>query len=155
MRRLRLLAALVLALGAAAAPPAASALDPNEMFDDPALEERARRIGRELRCVVCDNQSIFDSNALVARDLRALVRRRIEAGDNDEAVLEHVADLYGDYVLFEPPVALRTSPLWLAPIFFLGSGAVLIAARRRTQSRRRRLSADERAEARRVLETRQ
>ena len=113
----------------------AAAIEPGEMFEDPAQEARARDIGRELRCLVCRNQSIFDSNAGLARDLRALVRERMEAGDTDTQVLSFVAERYGDYVLLDPPVHGGTALLWAAPVAFLligGGLAAVYLTRRRT-----------------------
>ena len=102
---------------ACAAP--ALAITPSEMFDDPEQEARARDIGRELRCVLCRNQSIFDSNAGIAHDLRRTVRERIVAGDSDEEILAYIQARYGDYVLLSPPVDAHTYVLWFAPFAFL------------------------------------
>ncbi len=102
---------------ACAAP--ALAITPSEMFDDPEQEARARDIGRELRCVLCRNQSIFDSNAGIAHDLRRTVRERIVAGDSDEEILAYIQARYGDYVLLSPPVDAHTYVLWSAPFVFL------------------------------------
>lgn len=111
----------------------AFAVDPSEVLPNPALESRAREIGRALRCVVCQNQSIDDSNAEVARDMRRAVRERLVAGDNDAAVFDFMVARYGDYVLLNPPFKARTLILWLgAPLVLLIAGAgLLIAARRR------------------------
>jgi cytochrome c-type biogenesis protein CcmH len=132
-------------------PGPAGAIDADEMFDDPVKEARALAIGKELRCLVCQNQSIFDSNAGLARDLRLLVRERMEAGDSDEEIVAYVVARYGDYVLLEPPVKLGTYALWAAPlalvgIALLGAGLYL---RRRTPPEA--LDAEERARARRIL----
>ncbi|MCV6596052.1 MAG: cytochrome c-type biogenesis protein CcmH [Mangrovicoccus sp.] len=110
-----LISAVLLAMTGAPA----HALDPNEMFDDPVLEQRARDLGRELRCVKCRNQSIFDSNAGIAQDMRVVVRERIAAGDSDEEVLEWLRERYGDYVLLNPRATGQTALLWLAPLGFL------------------------------------
>ena len=91
--------------------PAALALDADEMFKDPTKEERARDIGRQLRCMVCQNQSIFDSNSGLAKDLRVLVRERMEAGDEDGEVLSYISDRYGDYVLLEPRMDAKNAVL--------------------------------------------
>ena len=139
--------ALFLALAAAPA----LAVDPDEMLDAPALEQKAQAIARKLRCVVCDNQSILDSNATIAKDLRILVRERVAAGDDEEAVLERVVSYYGDYVLFEPPVRLETIVLWAAPALFFIGGVALLVRRRRAASAVAPLSEAERAEARRLL----
>ena len=91
------------------------AVEPDEMLDDPVLEERAREIGRDLRCLVCQNESIEDSNADLARDLRLLVRERLVAGDSDEEVIAYVSARYGDFVLLDPPVKPKTWALWFGP----------------------------------------
>ncbi len=111
----------------------AFAVEPSEVLPNPALETRAREIGRALRCVVCQNQSIDDSNAEVARDMRRAVRERLVAGDNDAAVFDFMVARYGDYVLLNPPFKARTLLLWLgAPLVLLiAGGALLLAARRR------------------------
>lgn len=92
------------------------ALDAGEMFADAAEEARARDIGRQLRCLVCQNQSIFDSNSGLAKDLRVVVRERMVAGDTDAEVLGFVADRFGDYVLLRPRVSRQTYVLWATPI---------------------------------------
>ncbi len=111
----------------------ALAVEPSEMLKDPALEARARTLGRELRCVVCQNQSIDDSAAEVAHDMRVAVRERLTAGDSDRAVMDYMVARYGDYVLLQPPFKPRTLVLWLgAPLVLLLAGAALfLAARRR------------------------
>jgi cytochrome c-type biogenesis protein CcmH len=126
LRGVLLLLALVLA-----AP--VHAVEPSEVLPDPALETRAREIGRALRCVVCQNQSIDDSNAEVARDMRRAVRERLVAGDSDTSVFDFMVARYGDYVLLKPPFKAGTLVLWLgAPLVLLiAGGALLIAARRR------------------------
>lgn len=100
---------------AVALPFAASALEPNEVLSDPALESRAREVGKGLRCVVCQNQSIDDSNAELAGDMRVLVRERIVAGDSNDEVLAYMVDRYGDYVLLDPPFKASTYVLWIGP----------------------------------------
>jgi len=105
----------------------ALAVEPGEMLDDPALEARARQISRELRCLVCQNQSIDDSDSDVAHDLRLLVRERLLAGDSDQAVLDYVAQRYGDFVLLQPPVKPATWPLWFGPAALLLIAAAGIA----------------------------
>ena len=126
---MRLLLALVLALIALPA----LAVEPSEMLKDPALEARARDIGRGLRCVVCQNQSIDDSNAEVAHDMRRAVRERLLAGDSDDKVYAFMVARYGDYVLLLPPLKSSTLLLWLgAPlVLLLAGGLLLLAARRR------------------------
>ena len=95
------------------------AVEPDEVLDDPALEARAREIGRELRCVTCQSQSIDDSNAPLAKDLRLVVRERLLAGDSDEEVVAYVTDRYGDYVRLKPEVRGDTLALWLTPLLAL------------------------------------
>ena len=123
--------ALVLALLFLALP--AFATEPSEMLSDPSLELRARAISRELRCVVCQNQSIDDSAAEVAHDMRRAVRERLSAGDSNDQVFAYMVARYGDYVLLKPPFKAGTLVLWLgAPaLLLIAAGALLIAARRR------------------------
>ena len=130
---MRLLLALVLALLALPAlAPAAQAVEPSEMLKDPALEARARDIGRNLRCVVCQNQSIDDSAAEVAHDMRRAVRERLSAGDSDDKVYAFMVARYGDYVLLKPPFKPGTLVLWLgAPVLLLVAGGMLLLAARR------------------------
>lgn len=106
--------------------PAAHAVQPDEVLADPALEARAREISKDLRCLVCQNQSIDDSNADLARDLRVIVRERLVAGDTNDAVKEYVVARYGDYVLLTPPFNTATLLLWAGPGLILVF-AVLIA----------------------------
>lgn len=120
----------VLSLFTAAAlvmiPLSAPALDADEMFADPVTEARARDIGRQLRCLKCRNQSIFDLNAGIAKDLRVAVRDRMVAGDTDEEIMAYVAERFGDYVLLKPRVASYTYLLWMAPFLFIGAGGVAV-----------------------------
>ena len=118
------LLAAVLALTPLAA---AHAVQPDEVLPDPAMETRAREISKDLRCLVCQNQSIDDSNAPLARDLRVLVRERLTAGDSNEQVLGYVTDRYGDYVLLRPPFKATTLFLWIGPFIILAIGAVVTA----------------------------
>ncbi len=111
----------------------AHAVEPGEMLKDPALEARARKISQELRCLVCQNQSIDDSNADLARDLRVLVRERLTAGDSDAAVLAFVEARYGEFVLLRPRLSLHTALLWSAPILLLLGAAIYILRRTRAQ----------------------
>src|SRR5262249_44440722 len=122
---------LVLALLMLAAP--SLAVDPSEMLKDPALEARARTLSRELRCVVCQNQSIDDSAAEGAHDMRRAVRDRLSAGDSDRQVRAFMVARYGDFVLLDPPFKPRTLILWLgAPLLLLIAGALLwLNARRK------------------------
>jgi len=115
------------------APLSAQAVEPNEILRDPALEARAREVGKELRCVVCQNQSIDDSNAELAGDMRVLVRERITAGDSNKEVLDYMVDRYGDYVLLNPPFKAATLVLWIGPaaIAVLGLFWVAMMFRRR------------------------
>ncbi len=110
----------------------AHAVEPGEMLKDPALEARARKISQELRCVVCQNQSIDDSNAPLAHDLRVIVRERLAAGDGDAQVLAFVEARYGEFVLLRPRFKLQTLLLWLTPLLLL-AGAVLFLWRARRQ----------------------
>jgi cytochrome c-type biogenesis protein CcmH len=139
--------ALVLALLLVASP-AAAIVDPREMLPDPAQEARAREIGKGLRCLVCQNQSIDDSNAGLARDLRRIVRERVAAGDTNEQVIAFVTDRYGDYVRLNPPLTAATVALWASPAVVLGFGLFAVAAfyrRRRTIAPPPDLSEEERA----------
>ncbi|MBX3568774.1 MAG: cytochrome c-type biogenesis protein CcmH [Rhizobiaceae bacterium] len=145
MRRLRLLGlALLLCLAAA---PQALAVTPQEVLADPALEARARAISAELRCMVCQNQSIDDSDADLAHDLRVLVRERLVAGDSDRAVVDYVVSRYGEFVLLKPRMSLRNALLWATPvvILLLGAGAAAAALRRRRPAPSAALSPGEEA----------
>jgi len=115
----------------------AFAVLPEERLADPALEARARALGQELRCLVCQNQSIDDSNADLAHDLRVLVRERLQAGDSGEEVLAYLTRRYGDYVLLRPPVKPDTWLLWFGPpaLLLLGGGGLALALRRRSGER--------------------
>ena len=123
----------------------AHAVEPGEILKDPALEARARTISQELRCVVCQNQSIDDSNAPLAHDLRVLVRERLTAGDTDSQVLAFVEARYGEFVLLRPRFKLQTLLLWLTPLLLLGGAAVFLVRARSRQpaSGAAPLSADE------------
>ena len=129
MRHLATIALLATLLS----PSAALAVQPDEILKDPALEARARNLSQELRCMVCQNQSIDDSEATLARDLRLLVRERLTKGDSDSEVLKYLVDRYGAFVLLKPPVELNTLLLWsVAPVVLLtGIGALIVMARRR------------------------
>jgi cytochrome c-type biogenesis protein CcmH len=109
----------------------AAAVEPDEMLADPALEARARTLSQELRCVVCQNQSIDDSNAALAKDLRLIVRERLRAGDSDAAVLAFVEARYGEFVLLRPKLNAHTLLLWLAPLLLLVATAFIVLRRAR------------------------
>ncbi len=102
----------------------AVAVQPNEVLKDAALEARARTLSKDIRCLVCQNQSIDDSNADLARDLRVLVRERLTQGDSDDQVLDYLVKRYGDYVLLKPPVKSSTYVLWFGPLVILILGIV-------------------------------
>ena len=112
------------------------AVQPDEMLDDPALEARARDISEGLRCVVCRNESIDDSNAELAGDLRVLVRERLLAGDTDEEVVAYIVDRYGEYVLLKPQAGGSNLVLWLAgpAMLLLGAAIGVVFVRRRSQA---------------------
>lgn len=135
MRRLMAIVALVLVAGL---PSALHAVQPDEVMHDPAKEARARALSRELRCMVCQNQSIDDSEAPLARDLRLLVRERIASGDSDKQVLDFLVARYGEFVLLKPPLKEHTLILWfLTPAVLLGGGVGLwLYNRKRWDSRR-------------------
>jgi cytochrome c-type biogenesis protein CcmH len=127
----RCLVGLVLLL---ALPLAAEAVQPDEILADATLETRARALSTELRCMVCQNESIDDSHADLARDLRLLVRERLKAGDSDAAIRTYLVQRYGDFILLKPRFKLSTVLLWSAPVLvlLLGGGAIVLAMRRRT-----------------------
>lgn len=102
----------------------ALAIDNAPAFDDPALQERYERINRQLRCLQCRSETIADSNATLAGDLRIQVKELIAAGKTDDEIMKFMTDRYSDYVLYDPPVAPRTWILWAAPILLLGGGIV-------------------------------
>jgi cytochrome c-type biogenesis protein CcmH len=146
IRRLLLAAALLNAIGV----PASWAVEPSERLVDPGLEARARIISQELRCLVCQNESIDESNAQLAHDLRLLVRRRLVAGDTDQQVLNYIVARYGVFVLLNPPFEPVTWLLWLGPpALVLGAGAILLlrVSRRRLDPRLLDLSPNEPARA--------
>lgn len=113
-------------------PAAAMAVEPGEMLSDPALEARARDLSRQLRCMVCQNESIDDSNAPLAHDIRVLVRQRLLAGDSDRQVLDFLVARYGEFVLLKPRFSRHTLALWFAgPAVLIGGAVVLFLAWRR------------------------
>jgi len=115
------------------APSALWAVEPNEMLADPVLEARARALSKELRCMVCQNESIDDSGAPLAHDLRVLVRERIKAGDSDQQVLDFLVARYGEFVLLKPPLSWHTVALWGLPpaVLLVGAVVILMDLRRR------------------------
>jgi cytochrome c-type biogenesis protein CcmH len=134
------------------APPAA-AVQPDEILPDPALERRAREISSGLRCLVCQNQSIDDSDAPLAKDLRILVRERLKTGDSDADVRDYIVQRYGEFVLLRPVVGGHTLVLWLTPllVLVLGGYGILIALRRNRRDAAP-LAGDERARVERLLQ---
>ncbi len=128
---------LVLVLALCLAPLAARAVEPGEMLADPSLEARARAITAELRCVVCQSESVDESNADIAHDIRMLVRERLTAGDSDDQVRGYLVERYGEFVLFRPPMSWRNAPLWLAgPALLLVGGALAFGfVRRRSRAK--------------------
>ena len=132
----------------------ALAVRPDELLADPALEARARGISAELRCLVCQNQSIDDSDADLARDLRLLVRERLVAGDTDTQVRDYIVARYGEYVLLNPVIAPHTLLLWIAGpvVLVIGAVAVFLAARRRRAVATGGAMTDEEAKALEELE---
>jgi cytochrome c-type biogenesis protein CcmH len=148
----RALRALFVALALAGASLPAFAVQPDEMLADPALEARARAISANLRCMVCQNQSIDDSDAELARDLRVLVRERLLAGDTDEEVYAFVVARYGEFVLLRPAFSARNALLWAAPVvILLAGGAFLLVRRRRAQAPAKALTAEEESRLRELL----
>lgn len=133
MRRLALILTAGLLMAAAPLPPTAA---PDRQLDDPALETRAQAIDRSLRCVVCQNESIAESDAVLAADLRAIVRERVAAGDSDDEVRSYLVARYGEFVLMKPPMGPETWLLWFGPLLVLLVGGGAVAAyllRRRGQ----------------------
>ena len=150
------LAILAVGIVCAAWPGAALAVEPDEILADAALEARARKLSHDLRCLVCQNQSIDDSNASLARDLRVLVRQRLQQGDSDAKVRAFVVERYGEFVLLRPPLSLNTLLLWATPLLLLALiGFVVVrnirmAARPESQSSAA-LNADERSRLEDIL----
>jgi cytochrome c-type biogenesis protein CcmH len=132
------------------------AVQPDEMLTDPALEARARALSKELRCMVCQNESIDDSEAPLAHDLRVLVRDRLKAGDSDAQVLDFLVARYGEFVLLKPRLSWHTAALWGLPpaLLLLGFGAIVVVVRRRKRvppAEPARLSAAEQARVAELL----
>ena len=151
----RILLGFVLALGLGGG---ALAVTPGEMLGDPVLEARARALSAELRCMVCQNQSIDDSDAPLAHDLRVLLRERIAAGDSDEAVIDFLVARYGEFILLTPRFSARTALLWAAPVVLLVVGGVaafgVIRRRKGSPALPTSLSRDETVELDRILSDR-
>ncbi len=141
--------AAALALGLSLLGGAALAVQPDEMLPDPKLEARARELSLELRCLVCQNQSIDDSDAPLAKDLRVLVRERIKSGDSNSQVMDYLVARYGEFVLLRPRFNAQTVVLWTLPfaVLILGAGGIFVALRRRAAAGGVEvpLSADEKA----------
>lgn len=154
MRALVIRAAFTAALAASLAAPAL-AIGPDEMLKDPVAEARARHIGQSLRCLVCQNESIDESEAGLARDLRLIVRERIEAGDSDQQVIDFIVARYGQFVLLKPPVEPETWVLWFGPLLLIGGAGAAIAwrARRKRSIAEAPLSPDEEAALTRIAGT--
>ncbi len=151
MRGLLLQAALALSLAVSVAAPAL-AVTPDEIMADPALEARARAISEQLRCLVCQNQSIDDSDADLAGDLRRLVRERLLAGDSDDQVIAYLVSRYGEFVLLKPRLSARNALLWATPAIVLAiGGAFIVVAARRRRTAASPLTAEERAELDKVI----
>ncbi|MDX8446111.1 cytochrome c-type biogenesis protein [Mesorhizobium captivum] len=140
------LASLILLLALVFAD-AAQAVKPDEVLPDPALEARARALSEGLRCMVCQNQSIDESDADLARDLRVLVRQRLVAGDTDQQVMDYIVSRYGEFVLLKPRFSLRNALLWGTPALLLLAGGIfiVISARSRRPAQDSTLSAEEQA----------
>jgi len=132
----------------------AFAVNPDEVLADPALEQRARALSAELRCMVCQNQSIDDSNAELARDLRVVVRERLVGGDSDEQVLDYVVSRYGEFVLLKPRLSIRTIGLWGAPaaLAIIGLIVAVVYTRRRAVQPVAKLSPEEEARLGKLLD---
>lgn len=151
MRRLLTRAAVILALALALGAPVL-AVQPDEMLADPVLEARARDISRDIRCPVCQGETIDDSNAPISRDLRLIIRERLVAGDTDAEVVGYIVARYGEGVLFKPPAQGVNLVLWLAgPALLLAGIAVALTAGRRRVVPEPQLSAEEEARVKEIL----
>ena len=146
---------LMIALAAIAVATPALAVNPDEQLPDPVLEARAHKLSRELRCVVCQNQSIDDSDAALARDLRIILRERIAAGDTDQQAVGFLVARYGSFVQLQPPVRMDTLVLWFGPLGVLIVGAVgaVLYIRGRSPNEAAVLTPEDEAEAARLLKT--
>lgn len=142
--------ALALALALAASP--ALAVQPDEMLADPALEARAREISRDIRCPVCQGETIDDSNATISRDLRLIIRERLVAGDSNEQVIDFLVARYGEFVLYKPRASGSNLILWLAgPAMLVLAGGIAFAALRRKPTPESGLTAEEEARLKDIL----
>ncbi len=132
----------------------AYAVNPDEILSDPVLEQRARDLSVGLRCLVCQNQSIDDSDADLARDLRLLVRERLTRGDTDEEILEYLVARFGEFVLLNPRFSIQTYILWATPFVLILIGAIvlLVSSRRRSKHKPEPLSENEKAALAKILE---
>jgi cytochrome c-type biogenesis protein CcmH len=156
MLRRHILSAVLSLLVAFVLAHSARAVQPDEVLQDPALETRARAISEDLRCLVCQNQSIDDSDAPLAKDLRVLVRERLKAGDSDQQIIDFVVARYGEFVLLKPRLAPHTFILWFATpaVLLLALGILALAYRRRRLAAKSPapLSVNERRRLKRLLE---
>ncbi len=136
--------------------PPAVAVEPSEMLKDPVLEARAREISGNLRCLVCQNQSIDESNAELARDLRVLVRTRLTAGDTNRQVVDYIVSRYGDFVLLKPPFKGITYALWFGPLILLAlgllAGVMFVRRIRGREARPTPLTIDEKARLKAIMD---
>ncbi|PZU86620.1 MAG: cytochrome c-type biogenesis protein CcmH [Shinella sp.] len=146
--------ALLVAITLLLTPLPAFAVNPDEILPDPKLEQRARDLSAQLRCMVCQNQSIDDSNAELARDLRLLVRERIVDGDTDQQVIDYVVSRYGEFVLLKPRLSMHTLLLWGLPgvLFVIGLGVAFTYTRGRSKPVPQKLSAEEEARLGKLLD---
>ncbi|GAA6148896.1 cytochrome c-type biogenesis protein CcmH [Pseudooceanicola nitratireducens] len=154
LRQMGRAAVLAIMLGMTLSPQSAWAVQPDEILDDPVLEQRARDLSKGLRCLVCRNENIDDSNAELARDLRLLVRERLLAGDTDDEAIDFITDRYGEYVLLNPRTGGSNWVLWAAgPVMLItGLGIGLIYLRRRSRATETALSQDEEARLKEILD---
>jgi len=152
-RRCLMIVLLSLAMGVAVHGPS-HAVQPDEVLQDPALEARARNLSAGLRCLVCQNQSIDDSDAPLAKDLRVLVRERVKAGDSDAEIIDFVVARYGEFVLLKPRFSPHTWLLWLAtPLLLLAAlAAIALAYRRRQAAQPKPLTENEKKRLRRLVQ---
>jgi cytochrome c-type biogenesis protein CcmH len=125
---------LLIVIFALAAVLPARAVQPDEVLADPALEQRARELSADLRCLVCQNQSIDDSDAPLARDLRLLLRERLKAGETDKQVIDYLVSRYGEFILLKPRFSAQTFALWLGPFLILLFGIWKITQNRRAKA---------------------